>query len=209
MIIQGTPEWYAARLGHCTASRIADVTARTKTGYGASRATYMWQLIAERLTGVPQEGYTNAAMQWGLDNEAAARAAYAFRMDVEITEVGYIPHPRIAMSGASPDGFVLDYGLVEIKCPLSATHGETLLSETVPDKYVKQMQYQMACTNRGWCDYISFDPRLPEAMALFVKRVKRDDVVIAELEKEVRAFLAELDGKVASLEKKFGRRRAA
>lgn len=200
---QGGAEWIAARLGQVTASRVADVVARTKTGYGASRANYMAQLIAERLTGVAGESYTNAAMQWGTDTEPQARIAYEFYQSADVAQVGYVPHPNIAQSGASPDGLVGDDGLVEIKAPNTATHIDTLLSGAVPEKYVTQMLWQMACTGRRWCDFASFDPRLPESMRLFVRRVPRDDARIAELETEVRTFLAELDAKVAALRAKY------
>jgi putative phage-type endonuclease len=200
MIEQGSPEWFAQRAGKVTASRIADMMAKTKSGWGASRTNYAAQLVAERLTGAVEPGYTSPAMQWGKDTEAQARAAYCFRLDTDVTEVGFIDHPMIAMSGASPDGFVKGAaGLVEIKCPNTATHIETLLGGSVPAKYVLQMQWQMACTSASWCDFVSFDPRLPESMRLFVERVARDNAMIGDLEREVRAFLAEVDTTVAKL----------
>lgn len=198
-MIQGSPEWFAARLGRVTASRVSDVAAKTKNGYSASRANYMAQLIAERLTGVAADSYTNAAMQWGTDNEAFARTAYAFRTEHVVEEVGFIDHPSIEMAGASPDGCVGQDGLVEFKCPNTATHIDTLLGTPIDGKYIAQVQFQMACTERDWCDFVSFDPRLPEDMRLFIKRVPRDEVIIALLENEVRAFLAELDAKLARL----------
>lgn len=199
MIVQGSPEWFAERLGKVTASRVADVVARTKSGWGASRANYMGQLVAERLTGVAADTYTNAAMQWGTDNEAYARSAYEFYQDSAVEEAGFVEHPTIAMSGASPDGFVGDDGLVEIKCPNISTHIDTLLGGSVADKYVVQMLWQMACTGRAWCDFVSFDPRMPEEHRLFVRRIPRDAERIAELEKEVRIFLAEVEGKIEAL----------
>jgi putative phage-type endonuclease len=198
-LAQGTDEWLRARLGKVTASRVADVIAKTKTGYSASRANYAAQLIAERLTGVPQESYTNAAMAWGTEKEPEARSLYAFQTGVDVEEVGFIPHPSIAMSGASPDGLVGDAGLIEIKCPNTATHIETLTGQIVPAKYITQMLWQMACTGRQWCDFVSYDPRMPPSMQLFVKRVERDDEKIAELEEEVRRFLAEIDEKITTL----------
>jgi putative phage-type endonuclease len=206
---QGTDAWREARLGKVTASRVSDVIAKTKTGWGASRANYMAELLAERLTGVQYSTYTNAAMQWGTENEPEARAAYSFRVGQDVTEVGFIDHPFIAMSGASPDGEVGGDGLVEIKCPNTATHVDTLLGDPIEGKYVAQMQWQMGCTGRQWCDWVSYDPRLPEAMRLFVKRVPRDDAMIIQLEKNVEDFLAELDAKVAALEAKYGEREAA
>ena len=196
---QGSEAWIKARLGKVTASRVADVIARTKTGWGTSRANYMAELIAERLTGEPADSYVNAAMQRGIEMEPEASAAYAFRKDVEITEVGFIQHPKIIMAGASPDSLVGTDGLIEVKCPNVATHIDTLLGEPTPAKYVTQMMFQLACTGRQWCDFVSYDPRLPEAMRLFVQRVSRDDNRIAELEIEVCKFLTELDEKMAEL----------
>jgi putative phage-type endonuclease len=201
--LQNTPEWFAARVGKVTASRVADLCAKTKTGWGASRANYMAELIAERLTGVPAQPYTNAAMQWGQEQEPQARAAYEFYGDDRVELVGFVPHPKIKMAGASPDGLVGGAGLVEIKCPNTATHIDTLLDQAVPAKYITQMQFQMACTDRAWCDFASFDPRMPEAMRLFVRRVQRDDSMIASLEFEVAQFLNELDKKVADLTQKY------
>lgn len=196
---QRSSEWHQARLGKLTASRIADAVAKTKSGWGASRANLMADLVCERLTGVPAERYVNGAMQYGIDTEPEARSAYEFELGVTVQEVGFIDHPSVSMAGASPDGLVGGEGLVEIKCPQSAAHIETLLSKTVPDKYVKQMQWQMACTGRKWCDYATYDARMPQELQLWILRVVRDDKMIAELEKEARAFLAELDEKVAAL----------
>lgn len=206
---QQSEEWFAARLGKVTASRVADVIARTKSGPSASRANYMAELVAERLTGARGETFTNAAMQWGTDNEAEARMAYEFRTDATVEQVGFILHPTIDMAGASPDGLVLTDGLVEIKCPLSATHIETLLTGSIPGKYETQMLWQMACTGRSWCDFASFDPRLPEEMRLFVKRFDRDDKRIAEMEEQVREFLFELDTTVRRLSERYSLRAAA
>jgi len=208
-IAQGTPEWFAARLGKVTASRVADVVAKTKTGYGASRANYMAELVAERLTGATAERFQNDAMRWGTEKEPDARMAYEFATEADIEQVGFVIHPRISESGASPDGLVGALGLVEIKCPNTATHIETLIGQAVPGKYVTQMQWQMACTGRAWCDFVSFDPRLPSEMSLFVRRVERDDAVIAELEQEVARFLEELDGKVSTLRSLYSLPKAA
>jgi putative phage-type endonuclease len=204
-MIQGSPEWFAARCGRVTASRVCDVIARTKTGWGAGRANYAAELIAERLTGSTGPSFTNAAMQWGTDTEPQARCAYALRTGLEVVEIAFVEHPEVTMSGASPDGLVGDDGLVEIKCPNTATHLETLLSENVPGKYVTQMQWQMACTGRAWCDFVSFDPRLPDTMSLFVRRVDRDVSMILELESEVSAFIREIDAKVAQLTERYAR----
>lgn len=208
-IEQGSEAWKQIRLGKVTASRVADVVAKTKTGWGASRANYMAELVAERLTGERVEGFMNAAMQWGVDHEADARIAYEFRRDAAVTEVGFVAHPTINMSGASPDGLVGDDGMVEIKCPNTATHIDTLLGEPVADKYVKQMQWQMACTGRKWADFVSFDPRLPECMRLHITRIERDDKLIASLEEMVKDFLGLLDQTVAELRKRYELQAAA
>jgi putative phage-type endonuclease len=196
---QRTDEWFSARLGKVTASRVADVVAKTKSGYSASRANYMAQLVVERMTNKQAESYSNAAMEWGTEQEPLARAAYEAEVDVLVQEVGMIDHPTVEMSGASPDGLVGDDGLVEIKCPTTATHIDTLMGEQAPKKYYDQMQWQMACTGRKWCDFVSFDPRMPEGLQLFVKRVERDDEYIAMLESEVATFLQEVSDKVNKL----------
>ena len=195
---QRSQEWHAARLGKVTASKVADVVARTKTGYAASRANYMAQLVCERLTGKPTEGFSNAAMEWGVEQEATARDAYSARVGELVTEVGFIDHPTIKMAGASPDGIV-GAGIVEIKCPSTATHIEYLFEREPPQKYFYQMQWQMACTGADWCDWVSYDPRMPENLQLLVVRIPRDTDCITLLEKEVSEFLAELDDKVAKL----------
>lgn len=206
---QNSAEWLAARCGSLGASSIADMVAKTRTGWGASRFNLAAKLVCERLTGTPQESYTNAAMQWGHDTEPQARAMYEFMRDVAVQQVGLVLHPSISKSHASPDGLVGDDGLIEIKCPNTATHIETLLSEDVEGKYVKQMQWQMACCGRAWCDFVSFDPRLPAEMQMFVQRVRRDDEFIAELEREARLFLAEIDKTIATLSDKYLSREAA
>lgn len=208
-ILQGSEEWKLLRLGKVTASRVADVVARTKTGYGASRANYMAQLIAERLTNTVAESYTNGAMQHGIETEPEARSAYEFYQGVTVKEVAFVPHPKIDQAGCSPDGLVGDDGLVEIKCPNTATHLETLLGQAVPSKYETQMQFQMACTGRKWCDFVSYDPRMPENMRLFIKRLSRDDKRIAELENEIAAFLLEMAVKLSELNSLYGEKEAA
>ena len=204
---QGTAEWHAARCGKATASRIADIVARTKTGWGASRANYAAELVAERLTGAPAEGFKSAAMQWGTETEDQARAAYEFYRSVTVTEVGFISHPTIPLSGASPDGFVGESGLLEIKCPSTATHISTLLGAPIAKSYHLQIQWQMACTHREWCDFVSFDPRMPEELRLFVSRFER--VIITDIEKQVIEFLAEVAEKEAALRALMTRREAA
>lgn len=198
-IIQRSEAWHLLRVGKVTASRVADIIAKTKTGYSTSRDNYLAQLVCERLTGKPAESYSNSAMQWGTDTEPFARAAYEARMDLLVTEVGFIDHPWITMSGASPDGLANE-GMVEIKCPNTATHIDTLLSKTVPAKYITQMMWQMACADRPWCDFVSFDPRLPEKHQLFIKRINYDPEMVNMLENSVIQFLGDVDLKIQQLE---------
>ncbi len=200
MSAQGSDDWFKARLGKLTASRAHDAIAKTKTGWAASRANLRADLIAERLTGSAGEGFKSAAMQFGTDNEALARAAYEFRKDVDVVQVGFIDHPSIEWSGASPDGLVGADGLLEIKVPNSATHIDCLLGASIPAKYRTQMNWQMSVTNRKWVDYCSFDPRLPERMRFACQRVYRDDKVIGELERDVETFLAEVEDMIKRLE---------
>ena len=199
LIEQKSDAWFDARLGRVTASRVADVIAKTKTGFSTSRSNYMAQLVCERLTKTRTESFTNAAMEHGVTQEPFARAAYEATQGVMVEEVGFVPHPSIEWAGASPDGLVGDDGCVEIKCPNTATMIETLLSQKVPGKYITQMQFQMACTGRKWCDYVSFDPRMPAKAQMFVKRVDRDDEYITEIEAEIVKFLAEVESQVQKL----------
>jgi len=196
---QRTEEWFAARCGKVTASRVADIIAKTKTGPSASRENYLAQLVCERMTGKPAESYSNSAMIHGTETEPYARAAYEARMDLLVTEVGFIDHPWVVMSGASPDGLANE-GMVEIKCPNTATHIDTLLSRTVPAKYITQMMWQMACADRPWCDFVSFDPRLPERHQLFIKRINYDPEMVNLLENSVIQFLGDVDLKIQQLE---------
>lgn len=203
-LIQGSAEWLQARVGKVTASRVADIVAKTKTGYSAMRANYLAELLTERLTGQPAPKFKSEAMEWGSATETDAKAAYEFAKDATLEDIGLVPHPRIPNAAASPDGLVGDDGLVEIKCPNTATHVETLLGQGIPAKYATQMQWQMACTGRKWCDYVSFDPRLPVNMQLYIRRLDRDDKRIAELEEEVTKFLAELDFNLGALNQLYG-----
>jgi len=196
---QRTEEWFKARLGKVTASRVADVIAKTKSGYSSSRDNYMAQLICERLTGQQGESYTNAAMQHGVDTEPLARSAYEALHGLLVEEVGFVQHPTIEMAGASPDGLVGLFGMLEVKCPNTATHIDTLINSTVPTKYITQMQWQMRCCDRQWCDFVSFDPRLPLDLQLFIKRVEFDSEYVTMLEKEVNQFLDELVKKINKL----------
>lgn len=206
---QGTEAWFADRLGKATASRIADVLAKTKTGYSASRANYMTQLVLETITQTRAESFTNSAMQWGVEQEPFARAAYEAQTGQMVEEVGFLPHPTIELAGASPDGLVGDDGMVEIKCPSSSTALEVWLTHAqggnpVDGKYFAQMQWQMRCADRSWCDYVVFDPRMPAKAQLYVTRVMRDDEWLASAEEEVTKFLVAMQDKVKTLKTIIG-----
>lgn len=196
---QGSPEWLAHRCGRLTASRVADVLAKVKTGESASRRNLRTELVVERLTGKKTEGFTSAAMEWGVETEPLARAAYEVATGNLVDQVAFVDHPSIEWFGCSPDGLVGDDGLIEIKCPNSATHLEYIEDDCPPKKYVIQMMAQMACTGRKWCDFVSFDPRLPDGLQLFIVRVNADDKYIQMMEDEVKQFLDEVATKVVSL----------
>lgn len=200
---QGSDEWRLARLGRVGASMIADATAKTKTGWGASRANLAARLVAERLTGNLSESFVNDAMRWGIEKEAEAREFYSFVHGCEVRQIGLVLHATIDDAVASPDGLIGDDGLVEIKCPQTSTHIDTLLSGEADSRYLKQMQWQMACTGRAWVDWVSYDPRMPDDMRMFVKRVPRDDAMIADLEAQIREFLAEVSATVDCLVKMY------
>lgn len=199
MMEQRSDEWFAARLGKVTGSRVSDVLARTKSGPAASRQNYMAELICQRLTGQREERFVTAAMQRGVDLEAQARAIYTLETGELVVETGLVAHPGMADFAASPDGLIGNDGLLEIKCPNTWTHIETLKSKQPKREYVIQMQAQMACTGRAWCDFVSYDDRLPPDLAYFQTRVTRDDGFIAEMLAEVRQFLADLESVIREL----------
>lgn len=202
-LTQGTDEWRMARAGSLGASQLHEALAKTKTGWGASRANLMATLIVEQLTGRPQDGFQSAAMLHGIETEPEARDAYSFYQNADVIQVGLVRHPSIGGTHASPDGLVGSDGLVEIKCPQPAAHLETLLTQTMPNKYVLQALWQMACCDRSWCDLVSYSPAFPESMRLFVKRIERDPAKIAELEGEVIAFLQEVRERVDALRSRY------
>ena len=195
-IEQGSPEWFALRSGKVTASRVADILAKTKTGPSASRQNYLIELALQRTTGIIQESYTNAAMEWGTQTEPQARVAYEVNTNNFVDQVAFIDHPNIAWFGCSPDGLVSDRGLVEIMCPNSATHWEYFKSKEPPKKYFIQMQAQMAVSGRDWCDFISFDPRMPDRSQLLIAQVPRDSEFILFMEAEIKQFLSEVEVEV-------------
>lgn len=188
---QRSPEWFAARLGKATGSRFADIMARTRSGYSTSRKNYAAELATEWLTNTPTENYTSAAMQWGTDYEPVARGQYELATGNDVVETGFWVHDSLDC-GASPDGFIGDDGLIEIKCPNTATHIETLVKNKIPSQYYAQVQGQMWITDRKWCDFVSFDPRMPANARLKIVRVERDDVFIGDLEFEITDFLGEV-----------------
>jgi len=193
---QGSPEWFQMRLGKVTASRVADILAKTKTGPSASRQNYLIELAIQRTTGIIQESYSNSAMEWGTQTEPQARVAYEVTTNNFVDKVAFIDHPSIKWFGCSPDGLVSDRGLLEIKCPNSATHWEYFKSKKPPQKYFIQMQAQIAVTNKDWCDFVSFDPRMPDRSQLLIVRVDRDEAFIAEMEAEIKKFLDEVEVEV-------------
>lgn len=190
---QRSDEWFTARLGKVTASRISDVLAKTKNGYSASRINYMTELICERLTGKKADGFVNAAMARGTELEPVARSIFEVHTGLIVNEVGFVAHPKIKMAGASPDGLIGDKGLIEIKCPNSSTHLDALINKDFNSKYYYQMQWQMACTERDWCKFVSYSPDFPEGMDLVVIDVPREQECINEMEAEVTLFLKEID----------------
>jgi putative phage-type endonuclease len=197
---QQTPEWLQMRIGCVTGSRMADVMAKLKRkdGEAQCRADYKAEIVCEILTNRSMGHYISPAMQWGLDNEIFARNAYEVAVE-SIEQVGFALHATIQRLGASPDGLVGADGLVEFKCPNTTTHLEYVIAGEVPAEYHWQMLCEMACTERSWCDFVSYDPRLPKHLQLFVRRFHRDDARIAEMEVEVNQFLVEVGEKIETL----------
>ena len=193
---QGSDEWYAARLGKVTASRAADVL--TKKG-SAARSNLSAQLVLERITKTKAESFQSPSMQWGIDQEPTAKLFYEASRDVLVESVGFVQHPSIEYAGASPDGLVGANGLVEIKCPNTATMIDIILTKKIPTNHITQMQMQMACTQRDWCDYVVFDPRMPPKAKLFIKRINRDKVFIDLMEKEIILFLKDVESNYQSI----------
>ena len=203
-IIQGTPEWLQLRLGHVTASRVADIMAKTKTGPSASRQNYLIELAIQRVTGVVEESYKNEAMIRGTEEEPKARQAYELLTETFVEEVPFVKHKTIEWFGCSPDGIIKNndgtYNLLEIKNSNSATHWSYIKANEPPTKYKIQMMAQMACTGAQWCDFFSYDSRMPEGSRHFLKRMMRDNAFIDEMEKEVKAFLDEVAEEVKLME---------
>jgi len=203
-IIQGTPEWLQLRLGHVTASRVADIMAKTKTGPSASRQNYLIELAIQRVTGVVEESYKNEAMIRGTEEEPKARQAYELLTETFVDEVPFVKHKTIEWFGCSPDGIIKNndgtYNLLEIKNPNSATHWSYIKEGEPPTKYKIQMMAQMACTGAQWCDFFSYDSRMPEGSRHFLKRMMRDNKFIEEMEKEIKIFLEQVSEEVKLME---------
>jgi putative phage-type endonuclease len=202
-IQQGTEEWHQLRLGKVTASRVADILSKTKTGPSASRGNYLIELALQRVTKTIEESYNSPAMEWGTQTEPQARVAYEVTTGNFVDQIAFVDHPTIKNFGCSPDG-VVGEGLIEIKCPNSATHWSYIKANEPPQKYIIQMQSQMSVTGAKWCDFVSFDPRMPERSQLLIVRINRDEELIAEIEKEVKQFLSEVEVEVDLMEKRNG-----
>ena len=196
---QRTEEWFAARLGKVTASKMNDVLAKIKSGEAAMRKNYKMQLATERLTGKQTDFYMNQAMQDGIDREDTARQIYEIVRDIKVEQVGFIDHPVIEMAGASPDGLLPDNGILEIKCTIETTHTTNLLERVLPSRYQAQVQWQMACCNANYANFVSYNPNFEPKLQLIYVEVERDEDYIAMLEEEVNTFITEVDDIVNQL----------
>ncbi|UNE54872.1 lambda exonuclease family protein [Bartonella machadoae] len=194
---QRTAEWFQARLGKVTASNVYNILSRTAKGLPTSKyEDYKIKLMTERLTGEISQSYITPSMQWGIEHEEDALKEYEFIYDADVIKCGFIPHPTIEMAGASPDGLIGEDGLVEVKCPQSTTHLRFFMYDEIKPEYIAQMQFQMACTGRKWCHFISYNPQFvgrSTGLRMKVKRIHRDDEQIEQLTKAVEVFLAEIE----------------
>jgi putative phage-type endonuclease len=202
---QRSDEWFEARCGSLGASRIGVAISRLKRSGERTAAAMdcLYELAAEQITGVPAK--RSNPMYWGRDHEDEARASYAFLTNLAVVKVGLIPHPTIPDAHASPDSLVGDEGGLELKCPTSATHLRTLLEDAVPEDHLPQVHWAMACSGRQWWDFVSYDPRFPDPLQFFQKRVLRDEAIIATLEAEARLFLGEVEDKLRTLYARYPR----
>ena len=193
-LTQNTPEWLVCRKGRITASRCDALVRRLKNGnYSADRTNYLWELVVEHLSGRATDRYVTQEMEWGIEQQPFAEAAYEMKTGVTVEPIGLVVHPEMDYFAASPDGLLDDDGLIEIKCPTTRTHLEWLKAGDIPEEYIPQMTAQMACMpERQYCDFVSFDPRLPFGMQLFIRRYHRDKERIAQMEQEVAKFSGEL-----------------
>lgn len=194
---QHTAEWWNARCGKVTASRIGDIMARTQKGaYTAARGHYLKEKVAERITGKNRERRRVASLDHRLELEPDARAAYEFYTDSKVELVGFIDHPTIPNAGASPDGLVVPRGGMEIKCCDAEMHIEIISAGAIDPNYLYQCHFNIDCAEADWWDFTAFNPEMPEELKLYVKRIERDDIMIANVQKEVIEFNAEVDAKV-------------
>jgi hypothetical protein len=210
--IQGSADWFAARNGRVTASKISDVMqylkqtkAEQETGVrrqGQKRIDYKTELIAGTLRGEALPHFVSDAMRWGIEQEALAATEYELESPEAVMPVGFVYHPTIERAGASPDRLVGKDGLLEVKCPETTTHLEWILAGVVPDEHRRQMLFQMRCCEREWCDFMSFDSRLPRRYQKFIIRLHADETAMDDIDSEVRQFLAEVDGIIESLDGK-------
>jgi predicted phage-related endonuclease len=198
-MLQGTDEWRQARCGSIGSSDAPKVVRKTKTGYSADRANLLASKVLERLTDIPVEIPKTFAMAQGTAREPLARLTYALVKGVEVAEIDIVLHPRIKGAHASPDGLIGADGLVELKCPQPPAHLDTILNQTIGNDYLVQIQWQLACTGRAWCDYVSYNPDFPTGMHFWVRRIQRDAAMIRELEGEISKFIKEIDRKVEEL----------
>lgn len=201
-LIQRSDAWLLARCGSLGASKVRDAFSRLKKGERTKASEdLLYELAAERLTHMPARRVN--ALHWGVEHEPEARAAYSFLTNAPVVEIGLIPHPTIPNAHASCDAVVGDDGVLEIKAPTSATHLKTLLADAVPEEHLPQCHWTLACTGRAWCDFCSYDPRFPDGLQFFIRRVERDEKIIAAMEAEAIAFLAELEDKLKALEERY------
>ena len=202
LAVQGTDEWKIEKLGHVSAGSVSDILAKGKGGESKMRESYKWRIVTERLTGQIQESFSNDAMLWGVETEEQARTTYELTYGVTVDQTGFVKHPTMQWVGASPDGMVGADGLIEIKCPHTKTHLQTLEIAKAPAVYIPQMQMQMWTMNRSWCDFVSYDPRLPHNLQFFCIRVNRDQEYIDNMEKEVIRFLAEVESTIEAFKQR-------
>lgn len=190
---QGDGNWWNERLGKLTGSRMAAAMNFLKSGKESSeRENLRYEIVAERISNTFADKYMTSDMQWGIDQEAAAKEAFETRTGLIVTDVGFIDHPRIAFCGVSPDGFVSDGCLIEVKCPKTKTHMKYVANQVIPAEYKPQMALQAACTGKDvW--FVSYDPRMGEGKDLFIKKYKPTPEEIAEVEAAAEKFLAECE----------------
>jgi hypothetical protein len=204
-VVQGTPEWLAARAGNVTASKITDVMAKARNGSqkdSVTRRNYLYQVAAERLSGKPcEDGFKNGHTDRGNELEECGRTGYELLHDVMVEQVGFVLHPSIANYGCSPDGLVGSDGMIQIKCPIIAIHCQYMTAGEVPAEYVPQMLSEMDTCDREWSDFVSYCKHLPAPLNLFVKRLYRDDKRIAEIRDAVEQFNAEVQEMVDKLKR--------